>query len=372
MKLHMDNQIKVLMLLPNLHVSNGVASYAINYFRQLDHDEVQMDFVVYKNRKTPYAAEIEEAGSHVYVLPPLKNLPAHYKACRELLKKGHYDIVHDNTLLISTPLMAEARRQNVPVRILHSHNSKLGETARKEKRNAVFLPVLRRQANAYAACSDLAAKAMFGAAEYTYIPNFIDADKFAFNPETRQRVRAQMGVADKKIITTVGRIAPQKNPFFAMDVFDRVADRIPDAEYWWIGSGALGQEISAYVKKKKHADRIRLLGDCSDVKELYQAMDLFFLPSIFEGLPVTGIEAQAMGLPCVVSDNVTNEMVYTELVQYVSLNQSPEKWADIICRILYERKERRSYREELVNSVFSDVKAEAFLLKYYRTLLGRL
>lgn len=365
----MANQIKVLMLLPNLRVSNGVASYAMNYFRQLNYDTVYMDFAVYNNRETPYVAEIEAAGGHVYVLPPLKNLPTHYKACRELLKNGCYDIVHDNTLLISIPLMAEAKRQNVPVRILHSHSSKLGGTVRKEKRNAVFLPLLRRQANAYAACSDLAAKALFGNAEYAFIPNFIDADKFAFDPETRQRVRAQMGVGDKIIIATVGRTAPEKNPFFAMDVLDRVIDSVPNVEYWWIGSGPLDQEIDKYVKKMRHADQVMLLGSRDDVRDLYQAMDLFFLPSLFEGLPVTGIEAQAVGLPCVVSDTVTKEMVYTDLVQYISIDKSTEKWAEIICNLLTRTGMRRSYREELLASQFSSRNAGMFLENYYCCLI---
>ena len=364
-------KMKVLMVLHNLIVANGVASFSMNYYDQLDHDKVQMDFAVYNNRETPYVAEIEAAGGHVYVLPPLKNLPAHYKACRELLKNGCYDIVHDNTLLISIPLMAEAKRQNVPVRILHSHNSKLGETVRKEKRNAVFLPLLRRQANAYAACSDLAAKALFGNAEYAFIPNFIDADKFAFDPETRQRVRAQMGVGDKKVIATVGRMATQKNPFFAMNVFDRVADRVPNVEYWWIGNGPLDQEIDKYVKKMRHADQVMLFGSRDDVRDLYQAMDLFFLPSLFEGLPVTGIEAQAVGLPCVASDTVTTEMVYTDLVKYISLEKPVEVWAETISNILDKKRNRLSYRKELISSVFSNVKAEALLKKYYQALLER-
>lgn len=361
--------IKVLLLLPNLHVANGVASYAMIYFRQLNYDTVHMDFAVYANLETPYVAEIEAAGGHVFVLPPMKNLTAHCKACRELLRNGHYDIVHDNTLINSIPLMAEAKRQNVPVRILHSHNSKLGEMRYKEIRNQLFLPFLKNTANYYAACSDLAAKAMFEDEEYEFIPNIVDADKYHFDESIRKRIRHDMNADDKKVIATVGRAAVQKNPFFALDVFDLVADKMSEAEYWWIGSGPLDKEVADYAGKLKHADRVQLLGSRDDMRELYQAIDLFFLPSIFEGLPVTGVEAQAMGLPCVISNTVTKEVVYTDLVDFISLGKSKEDWANAVCEKLSGINKRRDRNVELQSSKFSSTNADVFLESYYRKLL---
>ena len=157
-----DRPIKVLMLVPNLRVSNGVTSYAMNYFRNLNHKNIKMDFAVYRKRENPYEEEINAAGSNIFLLPSVKKeFPAHIKACLDLIKNGQYDVIHDNSMLITYPMMKIAKKY-VPVRILHSHNSKLGETIKKEKRNKRFLPFLLHQANAYAACSDLAAKAMFG------------------------------------------------------------------------------------------------------------------------------------------------------------------------------------------------------------------
>ena len=363
-----DSLIRVLMLVPNLRVSNGVASYAVNYFRKLDHSRVHMDFAVYSKRDNPYEDEIRAAGSEVFLLPPVKDLPAHLRSCYTILKNGHYDIIHDNSLLVTYPMMKLAKRC-VPVRILHSHNSKLGETEKKEKRNKLFLPFLLRQANEYAACSELAAKAMFGNADYEFIPNFIDAGAYRFDPVARQRVRNMMGAYGKKIVATVGRVAMQKNPFFAMEVFDLVADQIPEAEYWWIGSGPLDHDVADYAAKLKHADRVRFLGSRNDVRDLYQGIDLFFLPSLFEGLPVTGVEAQATGLPCVISDSVTKEMVYTDAVEFVSLNESKEKWAEIICRKLSGIENRKSRMEELLNSRFSSDSAGKFIEDYYRRLV---
>ena len=365
----MDNQIKVLLLLPNLRVSNGVASYAMNYFRQLNYDTVHMDYAVYANLETPYVAEIEAAGGHVFILPPMKNLPAHCNACRELLRNGHYDIVHDNTLINSIPLMAEAKRQNVPVRILHSHNSKLGETVRKEIRNAFFLPFLRRQANVYAACSDLAAKAMFGKAEYTFIPNVIDGRRFCFSEEQRSLVRKKMSINEKIIIGSVGRVCIQKNPFFALEVIEKILKQNQSIEYWWVGSGPLDEEFRLRIEALGLDKYVKALGSREDVVDLYNAMDIFFLPSIFEGFGIVGVEAQAMGLPCVMSDAVPRETRYTDLVEYVSLEEPIEKWVKVISKQMERISDRQSYSKELGSSAFSSAHAGEKLEAYYKRLM---
>ena len=368
----MENKIiRVLMLLPNLRVSNGVTSYAMNYFRQVNHDRVKIDFAVYKQWENPYEEEIYAAGSKVYVLPPVKNVISHVKACRKILSDNRYDIIHDNSLIITYPIMKVARKK-VPVRILHSHNSKLGETEKKEKRNRRFLPLLLHQANVFAACSDLAAKAMFGNSEYVFIPNFVNDNNFRFDYFTRNRIRSEMGVEGKKIIATVGRLAIQKNPFFALDVFDMVAERVTDSEYWWIGSGPLDQAVADYRQELKHADQIRLLGNRNDIESLYQGMDLFFLPSLFEGLPVTGIEAQVMGLPCLISDSVTKEVVYTDLVKFMALERSKKEWCEVICDMLEDIDDRRGRNDELMGSKFSSINAGLNLERFYRQCIRTL
>ena len=152
-------------------------------------------------------------------------------------------------------------------------------------------------------------------------------------------------------------------------MFDIVAEREREAEYWWIGSGPLDNEVADYANKLKHKDRVKLLGSRNDMKDLYQAIDLFFLPSLFEGLPVTGVEAQAMGLPCIISDSITKEVVYTDLVEYVSLSRSKETWAEIIHLQLERTERRRGREEELLKSKFSSKTAGEFLEDYYRKLI---
>ena len=329
-------KIKVLMLVPNLFVANGVASFVMNYLRNLNHDEVQVDIASYKEGDSVYYAEVEAAGGKMFFLPGIKNLPEHVKVCNKILSDGRYDIIHDNTLHISIPMMWCAKKAGVPVRILHSHNSKMGETPAKAFRNRFFLPVLRSLATNYAACSQLAGRAMFEDQEFTVIPNVIQTEKYRFDPTMRKSVRQKMNATDKFVVGTVGRLAEQKNPFFAMDVFECLQKQVPNAEYWWVGSGSLDDQVKAYVEKKGLFGKVKL-------------------PSFFEGLPVTGVEAQAMGLSMVVSDTVTREMVYTDLVDYVSLNDTPEAWASRLEIALRKNAKREQYADRLKLSNFSNI-----------------
>lgn len=363
------DRIRVLLLVPNLRVSNGVTSFVMSYFNHLDHDKVQMDFALYSDRETPYYEQIRKNGGKIFILPNIKKISQHIRVCNKILKEGNYDIIHNNTLHIALPMMFCAMQQGVPVRILHSHNSKLGETPQKEIRNKMLLPLLLALSTDYAACSELAGRAMFGAKSYTVIPNVISTEKYKFDSIKRNKVRAKMNAADKIVIGTVGRLAPQKNPFFAIDVFKEFLKLQPSAEYWWIGSGPLDKQVADYVEAQGLTKSVKLLGSRNDTVDLYQGMDVFFLPSLFEGLPVTGVEAQAMGLSMVVSDTVTNEMVYTSLVDYVSLDESPKIWAGHLKGTLNHKIDRRKYSIQLIQSNYSDIGCGDKLTNIYKKLL---
>ena len=357
------------MLVPNLFVANGVASFVMNYMRNLNHNEVQVDIASYKEGASIYYTEVENAGGKVFFLPGIRNLHKHVKVCNKILSEGQYDIVHDNTLHISIPMMWCAKRKGVPVRILHSHNAKMGETFLKEVRNKLFLPVLRGLATDFVSCSELAGKAMFKNREFIVLPNVIQTEKYHFDENVRTLVRKKMNTTDKFVVGTVGRLADQKNPFFAIDVFAELLKKVPDAEYWWAGSGPLQEQVKTYVEEKKLTNYVKLLGSRNDTVELYQGMDVFFLPSFFEGLPVTGVEAQAMGLPMVVSDTVTKEMVYTDLVYYASLKSTKEIWGEQLIKVAEKKQNRSNYGDNLRKSAFSDIGCGNRLEEIYRSFL---
>lgn len=361
--------IKVLILVPDLQICNGVASFAMNYYRKLDHNIVHMDFVVWKDTPTPYYDEIEANGSKVFVLPSLKNFKLHMKECKRILSEGNYDIIHDNTLLISYPIMHEAMKQNVAVRILHSHSSKLGETCVREMRNRFFFPLLKRTATDYAACSEISGRFMFGDKKFDLISNVIFPQKFIFSEKTKIETRREMSAEKKIIIGSVGRIASPKNPLFALEVIKYLVKQNDTIEYWWIGDGPMKNELYDKIVYMRLEQNVKLLGSRDDVADLYQAMDLFFMPSKFEGFPIACIEAQTSGLPCIVSDVLPPELNINENVRFVSLNAPPESWAQAISTALCERVDREKAFEKVNGSIYSDQNAGERLTQYYMGLM---
>lgn len=357
------------MLVPNLFVANGVASFVMNYMRNIEHNILQIDFVSYAKGPSPYYEELKELGSNVFFLSNFKNMPQHVKECRDILKQGNYDIIHDNTLHISIPMMWCSKYYKVPIRIIHCHNSKMGETKFKELRNNAFMPVLKSFANINLACSKVAGYAMFHNNRFDVIPNVIIAEKYIANLTIRNQVRKAHNAENKKILCTVGRLAEQKNPYFAIKVFKELLKINPEVEYWWIGSGPLENDIRRYISELGLDKNIKLFGNQSNVVDYLQAADVFFLPSKFEGLPVTGIEAQAMGLPVITSKNVTEEMVFTNLVDFIPLDESIEKWITCLESSFNKEIDRRKYNKELKKSIYSDEDCGEKLYAYYNQLL---
>ena len=364
----MSREIRVLMVVPNLRVSNGVETYAMNYYRHINHKSVHMDFVTYQNIESPYIKEIINDCNSVFVLPSIKHFIKHKKACRMILEKGNYDILHNNSLMITYPLMKIAK-DYVNVRILHSHSARLGETDFNEIRNKLFIPLLVKTANHYAACSSKAAKTLFNNDNAIIIPNVIDALQFKYNEEVRTTVRYSETCESKKVIGTVGRLTDAKNPFFALDIIDKVLTRCKDTEYWWIGSGALDKEVKDKVIKMDNRDRVKLFGSRTDVDKLYQAMDLFFLPSKYEGFGIACLEAQASGLRCIVSEALPNEINVTGKVDFLSFHSPAEEWIGTIIRRLEAHNSRETDYRIINNSVFSVDNPDYGIEKVYREMI---
>lgn len=363
-----NNTIKVLMLVPSLRNSSGVASFAISYFRKINHAVVKIDFACYNRNQECYAREIESTGSKVFFLPPVKHLLKHYFKCKSILKNGQYDIIHNCSLINTIPMMFVSRNL-VNIRVFHSHSSRLGETKIKALRNTLFLPLLLSYANAYAACSDLAAKAVFGNKEYSLIPNVIDSNKFNFNEKLRIKIRNEMQTGNKLIIGSIGRAASPKNPFRALRIIKSVLKIYSEIEYWWVGNGPLLDKMKEYAYKLGIEKSVHFFGNRNDVSELYLAMDVFLMPSRFEGMPVACIEAQATGLPCIVSDIITKNVTYTGLVKYISLKLPDVYWAQKILEEKKNIKKRTGYKMQLLESNFSDTTAGIRLEAYYRELV---
>lgn len=366
----MMKPIRVLMVITNLRVSNGVASFAMNYFRRLS-ENVQMDFALLSDIPSPYYDEIKAKGGKIHILPPLAKPAEHFRFCNRIFREEKYDIIHNNLSLKALPIMGVAKANGVPTRIMHGHSSRFSENAVKDRINRILLPLMLNMATDYAACSKAAALTWFKKKKYIIIPNVVSGKRLHYSEEKRAEIREKMNAEEKLIIGSVGRVAAEKNPVFAIGVIADLVKQCPNIEYWWIGSGPMDQTLKEETKRQHCEDHIRILGSRDDVPDLYQAMDLFFLPSLFEGLPVTGVEAQAMGLPCVISDSVTKELVYTDLVKYVSLDAPREEWIETLKGQLKRVPERRSYAAELRGSVFSEEQAGDNLEKIYQRMMRK-
>ena len=355
--------LRVLLFTVTFGVGSGVNSFIMIYFRNLNHDKVKIDILAYKKSPTgpsSYINEIETKGGKVFLLPSIKKPIQHISEIIRILRDGQYDIVHNNSLAITIPLMIICNIMGVKIRILHSHATMLGETKIKAARNKLLLPFLKMSCNNYVGCSTEAGKT-----------NVVDHNSFVMTANHRMETRSEERVSKKVVVITVGRACEQKNPIFALQIIKCLIDSIPDIVYWWIGDGPLLDQMQMTVKKLNIEDNVKLWGKQSNVRKLYEAADVFFLPSLFEGLPLTGIEAQAMGLPSVVSDTITKEMVYTDLVEFVSLKANTNVWVDVFKNQIQRISLRRSYAEELENSIFSVKNAGQHLEDYYRNILEK-
>ena len=306
-------------------IGGGVESVIMNYYRHLDHTKIQFDFICDEDStRIPYD-EIKKLGGRVFLVPKYQKLPQYLKALEDLFRKNHYRIVHSNVNTLSVFPLYAAKKAGVPVRISHSHST---SNVREWKRNIIkniLRPFSKKYATDYFACSELAGRYLFGdktfdRGEVKIIHNAIDLDKFKFDPEARKKLRKELGIDDETIVIGhVGRFVQTKNHQFLIYTFKKYHNKNPNAKLLLIGTGPLEEKIKAKVKKHNLEDSVLFLGQRNDTNKLYSVMDIFCLPSLYEGLPVAGIEAQAAGLPCVYSDKVTIEADAANNTYYASI-----------------------------------------------------
>jgi len=313
----------------------GVEAVVMNYYRHVDRSKVQFDFVVTDSSTIVPRSEMESLGARVYVVPAYTNLIAFRKATYELFNTHpEWRIVHAHMNALNVFPLKEAEKAGVPVRISHSHSTAgRGETAKN-----VVKTVLKTQANRYPterfACSTFAGEWLFGKdMPFTVVYNAIDLGRFFFSEDTRAKVRASLGLDDNQfVIGHVGRFVPQKNHRFLLESFERVVKRRNDVILVLVGTGEGEAFAKSWVREQGLTGKVKFLGQRGDVEELYQAFDAFVLPSIYEGLGIVGIEAQASGLPCLFSDRITREVDVTNGCEFLPVD-NPAVWANALCAL---------------------------------------
>lgn len=306
---------------------NGTEAFMMNVFRNIDKSKYHIDFMCFSREDIAYEDEIEQSGSRVFVLPQRKEGFLFFKSLNSFFKEHHYDVLHWCACSCTTiaPLFF-AYKNHVPIRITHSHNSSCFGWHNKLLHYALR-PFMNIMTTNRLACSEKASKWFFGNRESLIIKNGININAYSFNESTRERVRREFGISDStKVIGHVGRFDPVKNHDFIIDIFASFANT-NNAKLMLIGIGALEKKIKEKVEGLNLEDKVLFLRERSDVPDLMQAMDLFLMPSLFEGLPFVLVEAQAAGLPCLVSKNIDMKVKLTPGITFYSIDESADTWS---------------------------------------------
>lgn len=238
-----------------------------------------------------------------------------------------YQIVHSHIDAMSyLPLLA-AKKSGVPVRIAHSHSTSIDRDF-KYLLKQCFRASLNRVATDCLACGKAAGRFLFGNRSFQIIPNAIEADKFLYNPELRAQKRKELNIEQNFVVGHVGRFCYPKNHTFLIEIFEQIHKLDENAVLLLVGEGEKMEEIRQLVCQMGLDKNVKFLGNRNDVNELYQAMDVFVMPSLFEGVPLTGVEAQFSDLPCLFSDSVPQEVSFGRNCYFLSLGDGTGKWAE--------------------------------------------
>lgn len=324
----MSETIRVLQVVTHMN-RGGLETMLMNYYRHIDRTQVQFDFLTHRKYDGDYGEEIKQLGGIIYHLPVLNPFSSSYKAELRSFFKEHseYQVIHVHQDCLSSVILKEAEKCGIPVRIAHSHNANQDHNL-KYVIKMYFRRFIPKYATDLFACSEEAGKWMFGDAPFKVFNNAIDAQSYVFNVEKRNKSRKELGVCDTTLLVGhVGRFSPQKNHSFLIDIFYEIQKRT-EAKLLLVGDGELRADIEKKIADLKLQDKVIMIGVRSDVADLLQAMDVFVFPSCYEGLGIVAIEAQAAGLPCLISDKVPIECKKTDLVQQLSLTLPVQKWAE--------------------------------------------
>lgn len=355
--------IRILHVVTHMN-RGGLESMIMNYYRNINRELIQFDFLTHRDYKGDYGNEIESLGGNIYHLPILNPFSTKYRQALSNFLKEHseYNVIHVHQDCLSSIVLKEAERQGIKTRIAHSHSS-------SQDRNFKYLIKLfykrfiPRYATHLLACGDSAGRWMFGGSKFEILNNAIDAKVYVYDSVRRVEMRKQLNVSDETVLVGhVGRFCYPKNHEFLIDIFKAIFEQV-DSKLLLVGDGELRPKIEEKIKALGLESKVILTGLRGDVEDLLQAMDVFVFPSIYEGLPVTIIEAQAAGLPCLISDKVPIECKKTSLVQQISLDSNAEFWADAI--ISTTKNKRLDTYEEIKASGFDIVENARRLQEFY-------
>lgn len=347
----------------------GIETTVMNYYRNIDRSKLQFDFLLHCKHKSFFEDEIEALGGKIYRVPsyhPSEQIKYRAALKRFFAEHTEYRVVHSHIGCYGVYVLRAAKRAGVPMRIAHSHTSyKFWKLNKTLPFRALTRLGLGRQYTHVFACSPEAAEFIAPGKPYTLMSNAVNVCAFAFNLSERERIRAELGVKDEPIVGHVGRFHPAKNHTFLLDAFAEVLRLEPRAKLLLVGGGALLNDMKSKAERLGIAESLIFAGVRSDTPALLSAMDAFAFPSHYEGFPVSLLEAQCSGLPCVISDTIPQSATVNDNVTALSLTAPARLWAEAIVKCLSEK--RRDNSTERITAAGYDIKTNAAKLQDFYT-----
>lgn len=310
----------------------GLETMLMNYYRNIDREKVQFDFLVHRDFEADYDKEILSMGGKIYRLPRLNPFDNKYRKAIKRFFSEHkeFNIVHSHLDCMSAIPLKYAEQAGVPVRIAHAHNSNQSINIKYPMKLFYKKQICKYATNLFA-CGNASGEWMFGTKDFYVLNNAIDSKLYSFDKRKRDKVRRELNIArDTLLIGHVGRFADAKNHKFLIKVFFELLNKQKNSLLILVGDGDLRKDIEKQIIRLGISDKVIFAGMRKDVPDLLTAMDVFLFPSKYEGLPLSVVEAQASGLPCVISDKVPPECVITDSVFIQNLDEGIEKWVECV------------------------------------------
>lgn len=338
----MPEPIRILHMIGSLNIG-GSQSMIINLHKAIDKTKVQFDYIIDHPGHLYYESVVKSLGGKIYEFPTFKghNLLQIRKVWKQFFKDHpEYKILHSHVRSYASLYLPIAKKAGLKT-IIHSHSTSNGKGLGSVVKRIMQYP-LRWQADYFFGCSKEAGAWLFGykivnGPKYHILRNAIDTEQYRFNPEIRKEYRDKLGLGDKKTFIHVGRFHPAKNHHFLLNVFSEIHKRDSNTVLLLAGDGELRSEIEKQIAELDLKKDVLLLGSRSDVPKLLMSADCFLFPSVWEGLPVTVVEAQAAGLPCFISSSITKDVCISNLTQCLSIDKNEVYWANVINKTSLKR-----------------------------------
>lgn len=352
----------------------GAETFILNLAENIDRERFRLEVITPFGDHVAHERLVNAIGEDaIHVVDSLGRPLSYWRGVMAVLDERKFDIVHihRNSAANVVPVVASVHTANRPAILVHAHNSSSGAGVAGRFLHRVNRRYLDAKTDCRLACSHVAGSYLFGRSDYAVVPNGIDAEKYRFNPETRRRIRAEMGIKpDETLIGNVARVVPEKNQRYLIDLMRMLSRENAGFKLMIVGDGPCLSDLEKYASEECLSGLVLFMGMRHDVGDLLQAMDVFALPSLFEGLPMVLVEAQAAGLPCLVSTEVSGEVDITDLVTHLDLGM-PLAWVDEVKRRRKAASDRGFRASEVTEAGYGVLSSVNQVEKHYDGLLGR-